>query len=308
VVEARARPAVCDMLATTRWRPAVGPAMAAPPSSALAQDAQLTAARREDKFLVAPDLARQLAAAANRHLTPHRFRGEGANPLPGARHFVTTIYFDTAERELFASAQAGAAHLKLRAKEYYDLHPDLTELATDVAELVRYQPIVWLELKHKDAALSGKQRIGIPKADLPGFFAAGRLTPATIAIQEAAFGADAQQVLAEVVRLCASCRQPLAADCLVNYRRQAWQDDDGELRLTIDTGLSFFAPPADLWQRRKALVRESLGPAVATEARRVLEIKTRGPAPSWLRDLLAQLVLAPIGFSKFEAASAAVHG
>jgi hypothetical protein len=110
------------------------------------------------------------------------------------------------------------------------------------------------------------------------------LTPATIAIQEAAFGADAQQVLAEVVRLCASCRQPLAADCLVNYRRQAWQDDDGELRLTIDTGLSFFAPPADLWQRRKALVRESLGPAVATEARRVLEIKTRGPAPSWLRD------------------------
>ena len=42
------------------------------------------------------------------------------------------------------------SHLKLRAKEYYDLHPELTETATDARQLVRFQPILWLELKHKD--------------------------------------------------------------------------------------------------------------------------------------------------------------
>ena len=51
-------------------------------------------------------------------------------------------------------------------------------------------------------------------------------------------------------------------------------------------------------------MRESLGTPVAAEARKVLEVKTRGPAPAWL----AELGLAPIEFSKFEAASTAIHG
>ena len=58
----------------------------------------------------------------------------------------------------------------------------------------------------------------------------------------------------------------MQADCLVNYRRLPWQDADGKLRVTLDVGLELFAPPADLWQRRHALVRESLGtPAGAAE-------------------------------------------
>ena len=278
-----------------------------PPSSTAAardQDAQLTAHRREDKYLLSADAAKAVAAAANRHLTPHRFRGDGANLLTGARHFVTTIYFDTPSRELFHAAHGHSQHLKLRAKEYYDLHPDLTETATDIAELVRFQPIVWLEVKSKDAGFTGKQRIGIPKVDVPAFFAEGKLTPAMLQIHEATYGGDATAALTAVARLCASCREPLRADCLVSYRRQAWQDDAGALRLTIDHGLAFFRPPPDLWQRRKALVRESLGTPVAAEARKVLEVKTRGPAPAWL----AELGLAPIEFSKFEAASTAIHG
>ena len=252
--------------------------MTPPSSSATAreQDAHMTAHRREDKYLVSAEAAKAVAAAANRHLLAHRFRGDGANLLPGAKHFVTTIYF----------------------------HPDLTETATDVAELVRFQPIVWLEVKSKDAAFTGKQRIGIPKVDVPGFFAEGRLTPAMLQIHEATYGGDATAALTAVARLCATCKEPLRADCLVSYRRQAWQDEAGALRLTIDHGLAFFRPPHDLWLRRKALVRESLGAPVATEARRVLEVKTRGPAPAWL----AELGLAPIEFSKFEAASAAIHG
>ena len=277
-------------------------------AAALEQDARLTAHRREDKYLLTPDQAKAVIGAANRNLTPHRFRGDGANLLPGARHFVTTIYFDTPGRELYRAARGSSQHLKLRAKEYYDLHPDLTETATTVGELVRFQPIVWLEVKSRDAGFTGKQRIGLPKVDVPAFFAEGRLTEAMVQIHESTFGGDARAALGAVARLCAGCKEPLRADCLVNYRRQAWQDDDGALRLTIDTGLAFFQPPTDLWARRRALVRETLGAPTASEPRRVLEVKTRGASPDWLREVCDRLTLEPIGFSKFEAASAAIHG
>jgi hypothetical protein len=272
-------------------------------------DEQMTAHRREAKYLVSPEQARAVARELDRRLEPHRHRGEGANRLPHAQHYVTTIYFDTASRALYRAARGSAAsHLKLRAKEYYDLHPGLTETATDPRQLVRFQPVLWLELKSRDGAHTGKQRIGIPKRDLPAFFASGTITPAMVAIQEAAYGRDAHAVLEALAALSASCAEPLRADCLVNYRRTAWQDDAGQLRVTIDNQLAYFAPPADLWARDRALLRSTLGPPVAGERRRVLEIKTRGDAPGWLVDVLAGNAIRAEPFSKFEAASGALHG
>ncbi|HEY5951012.1 MAG TPA: polyphosphate polymerase domain-containing protein [Kofleriaceae bacterium] len=272
-------------------------------------DAQMTAHRREAKYLVTPDQARAVAAVVNRRLDSHRHRGEGANQLPAAQHYVTTIYFDTASRTLFRAAHESAEdHLKLRAKEYYDLHPGLTETATDPRQVVRYQPVLWLELKHRTAAYTGKRRIGIPKRDVPAFFAQGRITAGMIEIQEASYGHEARKVLDAVAELCATCAEPLGADCLVNYRRSAWQDTEGNLRITIDSGLAFFAPPPDLWERDWALVRPTLGKPVASEARRVLEIKTHQEPPDWLIEVLRRNEIRALPFSKFEAASSAVHG
>lgn len=283
--------------------------VARPPGNAEQIDARMTAHRREAKYLVTIGQARAIAAAVSHRLESHRHRGEGANTLPAAHHYVTTIYFDTASRALFRAASGSAeAHLKLRAKEYYDLHPGLTETATDPRQLVRYQPVLWLELKHKAGAHTGKRRIGIPKRDVPAFFAQGRITAEMVEIQEATYGREARAVLAAVAELCASCAEPLHADCLVNYRRVAWQDAAGDLRITIDSGLAFFAPPADLWERDWALVRPTLGPPVACESRRVLEIKSHGDPPAWLVDLLREHDIRAIPFSKFEAASSAVHG
>jgi len=277
--------------------------------TSLKADALMTAERREDKFLVPVAQARALAAVLDGHLDPHRHRGEGANTLPAAHHYVTTIYFDTAGRALYRAATAHAdGHIKLRAKEYYDLHADLAETATDARQLVRYQPVLWLELKHKERSFTGKRRIGIPKQDVPAFFAEGRITPEMVDIQTEAYGSDARGVLDAVAELCARCEEPLRADCLVNYRRTAWQDEAGELRVTIDTGLAFYHPPADLWSRSWALVRPTLGPTVASEQRRVLEIKSRAALPGWLVDALDAHQIRPAAFSKFQAASAAVHG
>jgi hypothetical protein len=274
----------------------------------LEQDAQMTAQRGETKYLVSADQVPTLMREIDRHLAPHRHGGEGANRLPDARHYVTTIYFDTASRALFRAAQGSESHLKLRAKEYYDLHPGLTETATDPRQLVRYQPTLWLELKSRDHGRSGKQRVGLPKRDVPAFFARGEVTAEMIAIQEATYGAAAQHVLEAVAALCASCGEPLAADCLVNYRRFAWQDAAGLLRITLDRELAFFRPPSDLWTRDWALVRATLGAAVSKEKRLVLEVKQRAELPAWLLELVHAHGLAGAHFSKFEAASAATHG
>src|SRR5438477_11590064 len=97
----------------------------------LEQDAAMTAQRGEAKYLVTVEQGRALMGEIDRHLAPHRHVGKGANRLPDPRHYVTTIYFDTASRALFRATQTSESHLKLRAKEYYDLHPGPTESATD---------------------------------------------------------------------------------------------------------------------------------------------------------------------------------
>ncbi len=272
-------------------------------------DGLMTAERDEMKYLVARDHAQDLAAALGRQLPHHRFTGEGANPLPRPRHFVTTVYFDTASRHQFRAARADADHnLKMRAKEYYDLHPSLAELATDPRQIVKYKPVLWLELKFKDGTRSGKRRIGIPKRQVPQFFDQRLITAEMVELQRASYGAESEAVLREIAEYCARYDEPMQADCLVNYRRMPWQDQAGSLRVTLDVGVEFYTPPADLWERQRPLVRESLGPPVGRLDAAVLELKSRGEPPTWLRDLLERVGARYVRFSKFEAASQAVHG
>ncbi len=270
-------------------------------------DAAMTAERLETKYLVPTAQARALADAIERELPRHRYVGDEANILPGAHHFVSTIYFDTPARDLYRAAQESDAHLKLRAKEYYDLHPSLAELATDPRQLVRHRPVLWLEIKFRDGSRSGKRRIGLPKPDVPAFFTEGRITREMVEIQRLSGDASSSEVLGEVADLCGRFAEPLRADCLVNYRRVAWQDPAGHLRVTLDLGLSFFAPPDDLWTRDHALVRETLGKPVGHEGRAVLEIKSRDELPSWLARVLTAARVERLAYSKFDQASRAAH-
>ena len=226
----------------------------------------MTAERDEVKYLVAAAQITRFSAAMGRQLPHHRFTGEGANPLPRPRHFVTTIYFDTASRHQYRAARADADHnLKMRAKEYYDLHPSLAELATDPRQIVSYQPVLWLELKFKDGTRTGKRRIGIPKRQVPAFFSRRAVTPGDGRAAAVLYGAESEAVLREIAAYCARYDEPMQADCLVNYRRLPWQDAEGSLRVTLDVGLEFFAPRRDLWQRNHALVRETPGAAGGAE-------------------------------------------
>lgn len=283
--------------------------MAAEPNDIRDADERMTAERDEVKYLVRARHVKVLAAGLSKNLPQHRFTGKGANLLPKPRHFVTTIYFDTPSRHQYRAACADAEHnVKMRAKEYYDLHPSLAELATDPRQIVKYQPVLWLELKFREGSKSGKRRIGIPKTEVPAFFQDGAITQQMIELQRATYGSDSEAVLREIGGYCARYAEPMQADCLVNYRRIPWQDDAGTLRVTMDLGLEFYAPPADLWQRRHALVRETLGNAAGDSGDAVLELKSHGEPPDWLHELLQTVETKPVRYSKFEAASVAVHG
>lgn len=268
-------------------------------------DGAITAERGERKYLVALERAPGLARAIGERLVAHRFTGAGANRLPGAHHYVTTIYFDSGARDIYRASISAEAHVKLRAREYYDLHPSLREGATDARQLVRYTPVLWLEIKARDRDRSQKQRVPLPKPDVAAFLADGRITEGMIALQRSEAG-DPAGVLQGIGALVG----PLGAvhaDCLVNYRRLAWQDPGSEVRITLDVQIAFYSPPADLWTRRFALVRESLGAARGVEPACVVELKWRGEPPPWVEAMIAAEGGRPARYSKFEAASRAVH-
>jgi hypothetical protein len=280
---------------------------AARPSSAGAGgegDAAITAEREETKYLVGlselPALQRAIAA----RLEPHRFTGEAANRLPGAQHFVTTIYFDTPQLSYFVAAQSNRqSSLKIRAKEYYDLHPSLAELATEPEQILRYQPWLWFELKRREGLTTSKRRFRFPKLAARTLFDDNR-PPDTLPTTPAE-RADAE-LLIEHVR---AQQERIAPSAIVNYRRLSFQNSDSTLRVTIDLGLAFFPVPNDLFRRVRPLSKSELGKPAGGEPRAVVEVKRRGPLPDWLEQALEKATSAgAVGFSKFLAASGAVHG
>lgn len=273
--------------------------MSAAPIEQDVLDASITTERDETKYLLAPARAGALQAELTQRLPAHRYTGERANALSGAQHFVTTLYFDTpSHAHLRAALHAPEHNVKLRAKEYYDLQPSLAELATSFGQIVRDQPWLWLELKRREGRRTHKRRARLAKADAAQLFAGGGAIAG-------AFSANTDDER-EIAAYCASLGEPLAISCLVSYRRLSFQDALGELRVTLDTELAYFAEPEGMWSSRAPLVRTRLGTPRGREPRAVLEIKARAGVPNWLSDALAGTQ--PVIFSKFVAAAKAVHG
>jgi hypothetical protein len=279
------------------------------PAAAASADERITAERQELKYLLPAERLSTLVSELSSKLPSHRFVGEGANRLPDPNHYVTTIYFDTASRRNYRAAIANhEANVKFRAKEYYDLHPSLAELATDPEHIVRYHPWLWFELKTKDGHTTTKQRLRVPKLAVPALFASGRVVAGSLDLAQFGLDRGQGQGLDAIARHCAALGEPLEASCLVNYRRLSFQSEDAALRVTVDLGLSFYEAPRDLWTRTRALVRHDLGPARGTLSEAVVEVKHRSGTPVWLERALASVGIEPVHFSKFVAASGAVHG
>jgi hypothetical protein len=264
------------------------------------QDTSLTGEREESKYRIERDGLPVLLDALRTHLPVHRYRGEGENALPDAQHYISTIYFDTPSLALFRAAKDDPTHnAKLRAREYYDLHSSLAELATDPDQIVRYQPWLWLELKRRDGDHTFKERVRVEKASLSAF-----LAELSGPCSDPDGGSSAQRAMRA---LCSALGEPISASLLVHYRRLAFQDDQGTLRVTLDDELSYYVPPQDLWTRRRARVRAYLGLPASTESFCLLEVKRRGALPTWLEATLEACGAQRVTFSKFPRAGAVIH-
>lgn len=268
-----------------------------------AQDVAITAEREETKYLVGARELAPLSRAISSRLTSHRFTGESANRLPGAQHFVTTIYFDTPSLTYFAAAKSSAqSNVKIRAKEYYDLHPSLAELATDPEQILRYQPWLWFELKRREGLTTSKRRFRFPKSAAATLFDENRAPEGLV--QGGSELSDAEFLISHV----RAQSERVIPSAIVNYRRLAFQNEDATLRVTIDVGLSFYRVPPDLFRRTCPLSKSELGKPAGVEPRAVIEVKRRTALPGWLTQSLAEAGSATAGFSKFVAASEAIHG
>ncbi|HEY6077222.1 MAG TPA: VTC domain-containing protein [Polyangiaceae bacterium] len=272
-------------------------------SDADAPDAAITAERAELKYLVLPERLPALLRTIATRLAAHRFTGEAANRLPGAEHHVTTIYFDTPSRAYFTAARANRhSHVKLRAKEYYDLHPALAELATDPEQILHHQPWLWFELKRREGLITSKRRFRFPKAAAASLFRERE--------RDVALPGDAAE-LAEARALIDHVRaqsESIAPSAVVNYRRSSFQNADSTLRVTVDLGLAYFAVPSDVFERARPLARGELGRPLGVERRAVVEVKRLLPEPEWLRQALVEAAGGAASFSKFIAASEAAYG
>lgn len=266
--------------------------------------AAMTRARREVKFLVPKSRFAEFSSVVAKHLPMHVVRTWGDSAPPLSDQSVTTVYFDTPERELFRAADGTEHNIKLRVREYDAIHPELRAIAE--REGAGFDEIVWIELKQREGDRTSKRRAAVPKPDLVAFLEQGVRSPAMDVIARTV--PETEDVLDALQRFVRDLGKPLHPACVVNYVRSAWQALDGSVRVTIDRDVAFHAPTADQWRRQDLTDRASLGPPVGGETACIVEVKLRGELPGWLESALRRCDATRVDYSKFVAATVALYG
>lgn len=278
-----------------------------------AGQADLFTARVERKYFLPKSSARAFVAGMNEALSVHRFVGLHANTLPRPVHFVSTLYFDNQERDFARACLDERNGTKIRVREYYDEHPDLAELATSSRDMIRVQPTIWLEVKGHTEGHSHKHRSAVDVAQLSELFAADSISSWLRRYAAALPSKELHGLLAEIGTLCDRHATPVGPDCVVRYRRRAWQDEQGSVRVTFDSQVAFFPAPASGRTYQGSLREAVVDDAAGSLDSYLVEVKCVGTAPAWLDALCRDAKLMPAqisgrSFSKFLAASRAVHG
>lgn len=289
--------------------------LAMAPGSPTLEDAAMFARRSERKFFVDPARAEAFVDRIGDHLAVHRFAGTEASSRPRAIHTITTLYFDTPGREVAAACTRGRHSLKLRARSYYDHTPG--ELAGRSSATLRRDQTVWMEIKGRDRGVVRKLRFPVPVGEVPAFLAGAELSSRAVDLHRRHLGEGPAALRHELRMLRAGLRGPLRPDCLVQYRRRAWQG--GGLRITLDSDVSYHRPADALFERFTTLRDAAAQPPVGRLRRNLVELKLRSAIPEWFAAIAREVGLrpallgehgfAPPGrqFSKFLAASTAVR-
>jgi hypothetical protein len=264
----------------------------------------LVSARLEAKYRIGRDVASALREQLAVYLTPHHHSVPPGMIASGTLHHVTTtVYFDTERRDLCRAATRLPAHLKVRARSYRD------EPAPSSAD----EPPIWIELKERDGMRSRKRRAPLDRCEAGRWFAALSLEDGALSkrVCDATVIASADPariaLLSDLAQLRLALGAPLSPSCVVRYRREAFQDPCGTLRITLDQDVQAFEAPRSPFDAG-ALEPTALGAPTHREPGCVLEIKTVGELPGWLAAILAAQGTHATEYSKLVMASIAVHG
>ena len=247
--------------------------------------------RNEIKYLIDTVTTHRLRKTLRQNIPLHSFtKGKLST-------FVTTIYFDTQDFSFFKRAQNDPRNnIKLRAKEYYYFNPELIEHACSLDQLFDYSPKLYLEIKTHSGDQTNKYRLQCHKTELAELLTTGILSKSLQALNP-----DSGQTSGFLEHYATMRRitnnTPLEPVALVNYQRNAFQDEQSSLRVSLDQDIAYYRASWPLVLKTPALTREALSTPIAQETSTILEIKHTGELPVWIKSITDQLLLAPI--SKF---------
>lgn len=179
---------------------------------------------------------------------------------------ICNLYYDTDDYRLIRhSLDKPVYKEKLRLRSYGQIGPGVD---------------VFLEMKKKYKGIVYKRRVKVSQAEAFAFMARTAPLPKDSQIgRELTYFRDFYQNLTPKVYL--------------SYQRQAWFDpNDGGFRMTIDWDIRYRTADLDLGSHTDG--RRILDPEYS-----LLEVKASGGIPLWLMELLSQLKLHKISFSKY---------
>ncbi|MFQ5459576.1 MAG: VTC domain-containing protein [Anaerolineae bacterium] len=240
-------------------------ATAAPPSLALVPNGVAQRFdRREFKFVVDRDTAQGVLAVVRCRLNPDR-HGDARG---GYR--IATVYYDNDDWDCYWDRARGLKpRQKLRLRHYGAEVPESGPCFVEIKARLRRRVV--------------KRRLRASPKEARALCAGRRWWRAADPLDEL--------LAKDVERMVAQRR--LAPACLLRYRREAYADEASDLRVTVDTGLTYRLEAPDHIEDGR------FDGEVLPESQAVLEVKVRDVVPQWLAEALAAGGATMRSFSKY---------
>ena len=221
--------------------------------------------RREIKFLLSQEQYQALLAIVREHMEPDRYC------VNGKEYGIYNIYFDTPDNLLIRrSIEKPLFKEKLRLRSYY------TAASPDTP--------VFLEIKRKINSIVTKRRVALTLAEAESYVRT-RVKPHFERFID-------RQVMKEM-DVFLNSYDSVAPRQFIGYQRTAFfGKDNPDFRLTFDREIT--ARRTDL-----TLAKECFGDQLILPDQRLMEIKVPGSLPLWMSQVLSELEIRRISFSKY---------
>lgn len=225
--------------------------------------------RREFKFLLPAGESEVFRGVVASHIPADRGAEEG--------YPVISEYFDTADRHSYWQKIWGVGNRRrVRSRVYGRSGGEIA-------------PAAFVEIKHKSYGVGVKRRVSVPLDELPEL-SAGRIPPSLLSAEG---DGCVRHVVAELRDLVVD--QGARPVVQVRYDRMAYDSGrDGTIRVTFDSGLKCRFDLKPLEPDDQDFPLSVMGADVT-----VVEIKTIGAVPLWLRAAAGRFCLGARSLSKY---------